>query len=352
MTRANDLLIPTTLPGRFLAHLRRRGGDADGLLHAFRLPPSTEQQPLLVLPRSTIVAFCEAAAEAAKDPFLGVHVAESGLSDVLQVLAFACSGAATLGEALERYVQFVSTAHEVLVISLHRSKDGVTLRQSIPGVADCLGRHGNEHWLTTMLLGARRLAPGDWAPSRVWLAHRPPPRLDDLVRALGTPHLTFQAGRNAIEVGARVLATPVHAILPGVSSVLDRWAARTPPPRTDVSDVLLQVRAAIEDRLPGGPPLIQDIARAIRTSARTLQRRLTEEGHTFQGVLDDVRRDMAVRHVEGSETPLAAIAEMVGYSKQSAFFRSFRRWTGTTPAQARQAAKKAPPGRRRRTDSP
>ena len=79
-------------------------------------------------------------------------------------------------------------------------------------------------------------------------------------------------------------------------------------------------------------------ARAVRTSARTLQRRLTEEGQTFQDLLDDVRRDVSIRHVEGTDLPLSAIAQMVGYSQQSAFFRSFRRWTGTTPAQFRRGA--------------
>lgn len=52
---------------------------------------------------------------------------------------------------------------------------------------------------------------------------------------------------------------------------------------------------------------------------------------TFVEVLDGVRRDVAMAHVARRELTLDEIAERVGYSQKSAFFRSFRRWTGTTP---------------------
>lgn len=338
MTQAKQVLLPTTIPVRFLSYVRKRGGDADALIRAFELPPAVEQQPFIVLPLRTIVAFSEAAARLMKDPLIGVHAAEQGYSEILNVLTFACSGVETLGEAVDRLIKYVSTVHDALVMSWHPTARGATLRQSIPGEPECLGRQGNEHWTTSILLSARRISTSNWAPSRIWLAHAAPRQKEALFEAFGTTNVSFLAGSNAIEVDRHVLMQPVHLSAPGVSTVLKRYDAWSPSPRPGVSDFQRHVRVAIEDRLSNGPPLIQDIARAVRTSARTLQRRLAEDGLTFQELLDEVRRDVSIRHVESGQLPLSEIAQMVGYAQQSAFFRSFRRWTGTTPSRARQGA--------------
>ncbi len=338
MSQVKQPLIPTTIPARFLSYVRKRGGDADSLIREFDLPPAVEKQPFVVLPLRAIVLFTDAAARLLDDPLIGLHAAEQGSSEMLNVLAFACSGVATLGEAVDRLIKYVSTVHDALVMSWHPTATGAVLRQSIPGEPQCLGWQGNEHWTASILFAARRISAGNWSPSRVWLAHSASRNQEALVHAFGTPNVSFMAGSNAIEVDRHVLTQPLRLSAPGVSTILRRYDARSPTPRTDVSDFQRHVRVAVEDRLSSGPPLIQDVARAVRTSARTLQRRLTEEGLTFQELLDEVRRDVSIRHVEETALPLSTIAQRVGYSQQSAFFRSFRRWTGTTPARARQDA--------------
>lgn len=329
--------FPTVLPGRLMDYIRRRGGDPAPLLPRFGLPFAADHHPFLVLPVSTIVAFCEAAEEVSEDPFVGLHAAEQGPSELLKVLAFACSGVSTVEDALERYVKYLGMIHDTLTTSLHPTAAGAALRLKLPGHPTCLGRHGNEHWAATLMSFARHMVVGDVTPERVWLAHPAPRRQDELIRVLGTTHLTFDAGYDAIELSRQTLALPVRSVESSLSAVLHRFAERAPSPPSPVSDFHLRVRSAIEDRLPLGVPSVHDIARALGMSQRTLQRRLTEDGLTFKGVIDAVRRDLALPHVHRGELPLAEIASRAGYAQQSAFFRSFRRWTGTTPAQARRA---------------
>jgi AraC-like DNA-binding protein len=64
---------------------------------------------------------------------------------------------------------------------------------------------------------------------------------------------------------------------------------------------------------------------------RTLQRRLKEEGTTFEEIKDEVRRDMAERYLSQTEMPLAQVTALLDYSEQSALGRSCRRWFHTTP---------------------
>jgi AraC-like DNA-binding protein len=68
---------------------------------------------------------------------------------------------------------------------------------------------------------------------------------------------------------------------------------------------------------------------------RTLQRRLREEGTTFEAIKDEARQDLAQRYLAQPDVPLTQITALLGYSEQSALGRSCRRWFGATPREMR-----------------
>lgn len=73
-------------------------------------------------------------------------------------------------------------------------------------------------------------------------------------------------------------------------------------------------------------------------SERSLQRRLSDDGVTFDAVLDAVRRDLALRYLADPKIAVAEVAYLLGYSEPSPFHRAFKRWTGKTPTEARRHA--------------
>jgi AraC-like DNA-binding protein len=77
------------------------------------------------------------------------------------------------------------------------------------------------------------------------------------------------------------------------------------------------------------------VARDLGMSARTLQRRLSAVGSSYQQVLDSSRRETAERCLTGSSLSVAEIAYMLGFSEPAAFHRAFKRWTGMTPQAVR-----------------
>jgi AraC-like DNA-binding protein len=95
------------------------------------------------------------------------------------------------------------------------------------------------------------------------------------------------------------------------------------------------VRALLITNLTSGPPGISHVAKQLGMSERTLERRLETEGTTFSDLLDALRRNLATRHLREHETPIADIALLTGFAQSSAFYRAFRRWTGTTPNEYR-----------------
>jgi AraC-like DNA-binding protein len=95
----------------------------------------------------------------------------------------------------------------------------------------------------------------------------------------------------------------------------------------------LQVRKKMVWALQEGDPSAEAIAKTLHMSARSLHRRLKQEGVVFRDVLKDVRMNLAKRYLNEQKMTLPETALMLGYSEQSAFTRAFKSWFGVTPSQ-------------------
>jgi AraC-like DNA-binding protein len=84
-----------------------------------------------------------------------------------------------------------------------------------------------------------------------------------------------------------------------------------------------------------GTPTVERLAVAAGQSVRTLQRRLAEEGTSFSGLIEDVRRTRAMAQLAGGHLPAGDIAASLGYQRQSSLTRAVRRWSGMTPQSMR-----------------
>lgn len=92
-----------------------------------------------------------------------------------------------------------------------------------------------------------------------------------------------------------------------------------------------RVRATMLEAFSITEPNIAHICGRLRLSRSTLLRRLSDEGITFQSLLDETRKDLAIRYLLKSDLNNQQIAHLVGYRDPNAFQRAFRKWTGMTP---------------------
>lgn len=96
-----------------------------------------------------------------------------------------------------------------------------------------------------------------------------------------------------------------------------------------------QVKGTLKRLLAGERPAIEHVARELRLSKRTLQRRLTEDGITFQQLMEEARRELAQHYLLHSSLELNETAYLLGYEDANSFFRAFHEWEGTSPGQWR-----------------
>jgi len=96
-----------------------------------------------------------------------------------------------------------------------------------------------------------------------------------------------------------------------------------------------QVKGTLKRLLAGERPAIEHVARELRLSKRTLQRRLTGDGITFQQLMEEARRELARHYLLHSSLELNETAYLLGYEDANSFFRAFHEWEGTSPGEWR-----------------
>jgi len=109
-----------------------------------------------------------------------------------------------------------------------------------------------------------------------------------------------------------------------------RLAAKQQP-----DNISKRVKSVLIEMLAGGTVTSELVAQKLYTSKRSLQRRLNEEGVTFQQVLSDTRLELSQHYLAQEEISLGEISYLLGFQDQTSFFRAYQKWTGKTPKSTR-----------------
>ena len=96
-----------------------------------------------------------------------------------------------------------------------------------------------------------------------------------------------------------------------------------------------RVKTTVKRVLAGQRPSLRFVAQRLGMSSRTLQRRLTEDGVTFQELVEEARRELARHYLGQSSLELNETAYLLGYKDGNSFFRAFHQWEGTSPGEWR-----------------
>ncbi|MGR3801831.1 MAG: AraC family transcriptional regulator ligand-binding domain-containing protein [Marinibacterium profundimaris] len=193
-----------------------------------------------------------------------------------------------------------------------------------------------EHALGVVLSVLRCAIGRNVRPLRVTLPHRRPPEFAMRLSAcFGAPVET--GGAEPALVFDRALLTlplvdPDTFLLPHLTAhaetLLDRMAEHP-------GEIGQRVRGEIAARLPRGAPTKDQVAASLGMSPRTLSRRLSDEGSSFEALLLGLRRELAERYLRDRRLGLAQVANLLGYADQAGFTSAYKRWTGRTPGAAR-----------------
>jgi AraC-like DNA-binding protein len=289
-----------------------------------------------------MLRFLSLAADVTRCRNFGLRLAEYQGLAVLGPILVMMHGTRTIGEAMETLAEFYVLHTSMSSVRAVRDEQGMVLTYDLENASGPGEIQAVELGLANGMQYLRSVCGAAWRPVVVQLRHAAPADCKMHRRTFG-PSLNFDQDRNAIVLDRDTVTRPVTQFRRNAHRVLEAHLRRE---RTQIGALwVVRTQTIIRALLPFTDSSLNATARALATSPRSLQRRLSEAGTTFDELREQVREDLAVKYVQQSNLRLAEISEILGYSQQSAFSRAFKRLRGVTPRQLRAMPHEAEPGR-------
>lgn len=312
-----------------LSYARERGVDVDRLLHQLEIPMPLLDDADARVPETALQRAWEEIASATHDDAVGIDFAEHARKDEFGVLDYAMYFSSTLRDAIDRIARFYRLLSDAAAIEVVSDGDATHIRRLVRAT------HPLEQDAFFALICLRLCDLSDRAvrPREVRFEH--PPRAEAKLAELFRCRIRFGQRTSQLIFATADLALPAHAAKPKLAALLDRYASELLARLPSTASYADHVRQAIVRAIQRGPPTVAAVARQMRSSPRTVQRRLAEAETTHKELVDEVRRQLAVRYLESSKLSITEIAYLLGYRDSGSFRRSFKRWTGKTPVEVR-----------------
>jgi AraC-like DNA-binding protein len=280
------------------------------------------------------IQFLNLVAHDLNDPLLGFHLAEVHDLREAGYLYYVPASSEHLGDALQRVARFSSIVDEGLSLKYLENQD-IRLLIDYVGVARHLDRHQTEFVMTLLIRLCRQLTGLHLQPTRVRLAHRSSSDCSEFAAYFGGK-LDFAASVDELAFSGMAKDLRVISADPFLNELLvahcEEALSHQPTNRGSFRSA---VQNAIVPLLPHGKARASAVAKKLGLGQRTLARRLSLEGLTFSDVLESLKGDLARHYLADAGLSISRIAWLLGYQEVSAFTHAFKRWTGTTPRQAR-----------------
>ena len=305
--------------------------DRMALQNSVGLSQESTVEPSQMLSDTEYYALLERAARLDSNPWtLPLRTGASMRCDDYGALGLAMKSAPTLRGTYERAVRYAVVLTSVASYQLEFTDEGAYMHLLRSGERRLGMRLSNEATLASIATFSQEISTQPYKLLAVYLKHPAPDNTDDHRDFFGCP-IHFDSDRDALYVPTEVLEAPNHLGDKSISRFFDAHLKEEVSKLEDELSLEREVQMHVSRALSEGAPTISVVAQQLSMSGRTLQRRLSERGTSYQYLVDESRRQLAENLLRETDYSLADIAFMLGFSEQSAFSRAFKRWVGQTP---------------------
>jgi AraC-like DNA-binding protein len=338
MTNEGISRLPTATgfaAGHAVALLRTRDIDPAPLLERLGLSEQNFNKGQIRVSADAQARLLEAAAEALRDPALGLHLADGVNPREMGLLFYVTSAGKDLGEALALFVRYCRIVNEAMRLQLKRRGSDLVLEGHVVGIPRFRATQSVEFGVAIVVKMLREITGRHIHPTSMTLAHVRNAHSRELERFCGCP-IEFGGSPGEIVFSPQSLAAPLITkdvyLLDALRPICDEAAKQR---ETATGSLRAAVENEAQKLLPHGQAHRHNVAKRLAMSTRTLARKLASEGTTFEEVIDELRRSLALQYINTPSLSLSQMAWLLGYEGSTSFNHAFRRWTGAPPSAAR-----------------
>jgi AraC-like DNA-binding protein len=319
--------------GNTFQKLEEHGVSASAVLRRAGLPQAHLNESRVLLKTEELFALWRAVGEVSTSPAIGLQLGTETRTEKFHPIGLAALSSENFGAAIDQIARYkqLSCPEEIL-----QEKDDeewrIQFRWLLAHEVEPVVL--NDCCFAWVLSVARHGTGTRLSPLRVEFVS---PRADvkTIERYFGCP-VVCGASRNVIVFRAADAQRPFVTRNAELLGMLAPQFEEELKQESENENFIERVRLAIQQKLTGRRPAIEDIADALHISSRTLQRRLQDEGSSFQKVLEEARHQLARHYLNNSVLELNEAAYLLGYVDSNSFVRAFRTWEGIPPARWRE----------------
>jgi AraC-like DNA-binding protein len=324
--------------GSLRTRLEESGVRVPAVLRAAGLHQDLFNQTRILVSTEELFALWRAIGDVSQDPAIGLKLGTETKTERFHPMGLAALSTENLGAAIAHMARYKKlSAPEEILHQTDEDEWSVQFRWLL--AVDVEPQILIEHCFAWVLTIARHGSGTRISPLRVEVV-QPRPHLKVLERYFGCP-VVCGSSRNALVFRAGDAALPFVTRNAELLDMLAPQFEKELKQHSGEDSFIELVRGAIQQRLTGNRPNVEDIARDLHMSPRTLQRRLQEAGSSFQRVLDEARHQMARYYLGNSVLELNEAAYLLGYEDANSFSRAFRGWEGMPPGHWRETHRPA-----------
>jgi AraC-like DNA-binding protein len=313
-------------------------GDEASLASFYRATDLTPEMLADTEARITASQFCVAWAQATElskggEP-LALRLAHAIPQGAFGVVEYVCRSAPTLGDAITQWVRYLGLLDDAVGVALVAEKSGASALRVIEE-SEAPAPASHELCFAVIAKQARAMIGARYHTARIAFEHASTNERARAFERFFECEVRFGAPHTEMVFASEVLAAKLPSADPSLLDILLRAADKEQRERPVGQPLTEQVRRVLRGWMKGGAiPVdgaeLEPIAKQLGLGGRSLQRRLKDEGTSFQALRDETRRHLADRYLEEGLS-IAEVSFLLGFSEPSAFFRAFKRWTGSTP---------------------
>lgn len=314
--------------------LEERGFGPDVSLEGTGIDPAQlEQQDARVTYRQRIAQLERALELIDRDGFWLSSAREVSISDY-GLLGYAMMSSATLEQAVQIAVKYHKMAGAMFELKFLVEDDEAILRieHLLPG-----GKV-SQYVVEELFLGITPLISlligRDHVPTRIMLNY-PAPGYEYLYAESFRCPIEFEKPYCEYRFGREALAEPLAEADSNTARICEE-SCRQLLNQMEIEEDIISRICHLLLSTPGEFPKLDAVAQKLSLGARTLRRRLNELGTSYQKILDDVRRELAIEYLQTTNLTVQEIAELLGYTEVTNFRRAFMRWVDLSPYQYRK----------------
>ncbi|PZU95285.1 MAG: AraC family transcriptional regulator [Pseudanabaena sp.] len=323
-----------------LQYVAAQGIDLQDIYRSSKIEPAWLEDPDRQISGELLKHLWQEAITKTGDRDLGLHIGEAFDLPAIGLLGYVLLNCKNYGQVLEKLSQYTRLFSQGVAIH-HHILDGLVCCDCkiVGGVKNYLldePRHPIESTFSALSKATQKLTGKTLQLYEVWFQHIAPSDCSEHKRIFQT-QVKFSQSVNRMIFSIDALNWEVRSANANLLSMFESHANDMLTNLSQAHKCSYQVIQIIAQNLHGEVPPIEAIARTLMLSVRQLQRELQIENTSYQQILDDTRKEIALKHIQNKQTSIHDLAFLLGFSEPSAFYRAFKRWTGKTPRNYRLA---------------